>query len=77
MTTLASIAAIAVAICGGIVALAVLALWAAIMEAARTADEDGRARYEPAPGVPTPPKPNTTEIREGGGRRIKKRGAHR
>jgi hypothetical protein len=40
MTTLASIAVIAVAICGGIVALAVLALWPAIMEAARTADEE-------------------------------------
>ena len=40
MNPLASIAIVALAICGGAVALAILAVWAVVLEAVRTADEE-------------------------------------
>ena len=40
MSPLATISIIALAICGGVIALAILAVWAFILEAVRTADEE-------------------------------------
>ena len=40
MNPLAALFIIAVAICGGVIALAILAVWAVILEAVRTANED-------------------------------------
>lgn len=44
MNSLSTLAVIAVAVCGGGVALVILTIWAAIFEARRTADEEMETR---------------------------------